>query len=354
MRPPVSSRPPPRPCGRGGDGRDWEFATLSSPIHWHLAPSSGRRLCWLPVPRRCIVPHGPADRVRPYSGAGRPDVLPSGVGLLSEASQPGQLARPSTGCLLTGPGRAATTHSRPVSAGIGWCHRAGGTDGFPALRVLPLYSQVAFLSHAGDAVFGTPRVRILLPWPPHPASRQALDSRTHSAAGSFPLRFPVAKPGPLDGLSMVRYRQEQPPALAHSSNCRPGADCVRLRRWKPHPQDVTRLAAGLGCRPHFWFVLPTTAARRLAPCSHFRQGATLARGAGDICLRRHPPIAGWFPKGPGTPVPPDHFPGLAPGLISWWLPVPRTVLSATHFLSKIYKHYARNPPGVQIKFCPSD
>jgi hypothetical protein len=126
----------------------------------------------------------------------------------------------------------------------------------PTLRVLPLCSQVAFPSQAGDAVFGTPRIRILLPGPPLPACRRALVWLDSLRDEWFPLRAPVAKPGPLDGFSMVRYRQELPTALTHSSNCRPWADCVRLHRWKPHPWDVTRLAVGFGAGRTFGSCCP--------------------------------------------------------------------------------------------------
>jgi hypothetical protein len=49
--------------------------------------------CWLPVPRRCIVLHGPADRVRPYSGADRPSF--NFRGRFVERGFSARLARPS-------------------------------------------------------------------------------------------------------------------------------------------------------------------------------------------------------------------------------------------------------------------
>jgi len=169
-----------------------------------------------------------------------------GVGLLSEASQPGLLARPSTGCLLTRPESGC---ERPFPAVFrrdrlmppGWWLRRG-----------PHVTGLASLLSSCVSLAGGRRC---FQHPPHsdfivqatfsrlPAGLGWLDSLRD---GWLHLRAPVAKPGPLDGFSMVRYRQEQPTTLTHSSNCRPWADCVRLHRWKPHPWDVTRFAVGFG------------------------------------------------------------------------------------------------------------
>jgi hypothetical protein len=138
-----------------------------------------------------------------------------------------RLVHPSRDCLPTGPDPGCDSRFRPVSAGIGSSRLLGGYSSFPALRVLPLCSQVAFPFAGGRRCFQHPPHSDLIVLAPFslPAGR-ALVGWTHSATWLVPLRAPVAKPGPLGGFSMVRYRRNQPSALAHSSNFRPGGRTV--------------------------------------------------------------------------------------------------------------------------------
>lgn len=177
------------------------------------------------------------------------------------------LTRPVPGCDSLVP--ALFRMERPVSAG--W----RSVPFPPALRVLPLLSQVAFLSQAGESLpvpsrFGSccppPCFRLpaaapeggLTPRQPAPVSRSGCDTGTFRRHG------------------LVRGRQAQAPALAHSSNFRDFPDCVRPARRKPLPgMGVTRLAAVVSAAP----AAGLPAACRLAPCSQQRQGATLARGS---------------------------------------------------------------------------
>ena len=92
-------------------------------------------------------------------------------------------------------------------------------------------------------------------------------------------------------------------------------DCVRLRRWKPHPRDVTRLAAGLGCRPHFLHSCcqaPPLAARlpvRISGKVRPLPGEPVTCASGGIL-----PLPGGFRRGRERQFLPTIFPGLRPVL----------------------------------------
>jgi hypothetical protein len=98
-----------------------------------------------------------------------------------------RLVHPSRDCLPTGPDPGCDSRFRPVSAGIGSSRLLGGYSSFPALRVLPLCSQVAFPFAGGRRCFQHPPHSDLIVLAPFslPAGR-ALVGWTHSATGWFP------------------------------------------------------------------------------------------------------------------------------------------------------------------------
>jgi hypothetical protein len=158
------------------------IATLSSPIHWHLAPSLDRRSL---LAASSPTLHCPARTCGSYSALQRgrpPGVFTSGVGLLSEASQPvGSSIRRGT-AFRQGRTRAAIPASDRLPQGL-------VSAGFwAAAPVSPRYGsclfalKLHFLSQAGDAVFSTPRLSdlIVLAASSLPAGR-ALVGWTHSA-----------------------------------------------------------------------------------------------------------------------------------------------------------------------------
>jgi hypothetical protein len=67
-----------------------------------------------------------------------------------------RLVHPSRDCLPTGPDPGCDSRFRPASTGIGFSRLLGGCASFPALRVLPLCSQVAFPFAGGRCCFQHP------------------------------------------------------------------------------------------------------------------------------------------------------------------------------------------------------